>query len=49
VALVKENKIKYGLSEEYVRSLKLPKSSNVKIFDDIGKIMSGKKLFTIPE
>ena len=49
IALCKENKIKYGLSEEYVNSLKLPNSSHVRIFDDVKKIMSGKKLFTIPE
>ena len=48
IQLTKENKILYGLSEEYLATLKLPKSSNIKIYN-IDKIKSGKKLFTIPE
>ena len=43
-----ENKEKYGLSPEYLKQLKLPKASNIEIYD-IGNIVKGKKKFTVPE
>ena len=44
---IAENKRMYGLSEEYIRMIKLPHPSNIRIYD-LDKIVGG-RLFTIPE
>jgi hypothetical protein len=46
--LQKENQKKYGLSKDYLEALKLPKPTNIKIYD-VEKIIHGRKKFTISE
>ena len=48
VALQRENKRIYGLPREYYESLRLPESSNIKIYN-VDRIVRGRKKFTIPE
>ena len=42
------NQEKYGLSKEYIKSLKLPKSCNVKVYD-IGKILNARRKLSSAE
>lgn len=46
--LLEENQEKYGLSQEYIDYLKLPKASNVKVYD-IDKIVYAKKTMSTSE
>lgn len=46
IELVKENQEKYGLSQEYIDYLKLPKSANVKVYEIAKIINSRRKLST---
>lgn len=43
-----ENQEKYGLTQKYIDYLKLPKASNVKVYD-IGKIVKSKRMTTTVE
>ena len=42
------NQKKFGLSKEYIQYLKLPKSSNVKVYD-IGKILNARRKLSSAE
>lgn len=46
--MVQFNKIEYGLSQEYIDYLKLPKGCDVKVFD-INKIIKARKRFMVTE
>ena len=46
--LQRETKKEYGLPREYYESLRLPESSNIKIYN-IDRIVRGRKKFTVPE
>ena len=43
----KENQIKYGLSQEYINYLKLPKACNVKVYSVDKIVYAKKKLSTL--
>ena len=48
IRLKEENRLKYGLTREYIDYLKLPKACNVKVYQ-IDKIINGKKKLTTAE